>query len=85
VASSKLRNEINILGMGCWAMKIKWYPLILIGLVVLLTSSCVLTEGCYRKTQTEEPKFGPLESPFSEIIPSAEDLSLSIHFSLSLC
>jgi hypothetical protein len=62
-------------------MKIKWRPLILTGLVVLLASFCVLAGGCGRKTQTEEPKFGPLYSPFSEIIPSAEDLSLSLFIS----
>jgi hypothetical protein len=59
-------------------MKIKWHPLILTGLIVILASSCVLAGGCGRKTQTEEPKFGPLEPPFSEIIPSAEDLSLPL-------
>ncbi len=51
-------------------------------LVFLLASSVVLTSGCGQKTEVESPEVGPLESPFSEIIPTAEDLFIDL-FNLS--
>ncbi len=62
--------------------KPKWYSPLLIGLVLLLAGSVVLTSGCGQKTEIESPEVGPLESPFSEIIPTAEDLFVDL-FSLS--
>jgi hypothetical protein len=41
-----------------------------------LTSSCLIAAACGHKAEVEEPEIGPLESPFSEIIPSAEELLL---------
>ena len=61
--------------------KPRWYSFLLVGLVLLLVSSCLIAGGCGHKTEVEEPKSGPLESPFSEIIPSAEDLFLSLFIS----
>ncbi len=49
------------------------YSILLIGLVFLLASSVVLTSGCSHKT-SEVSK--PLEPPFSEIIPTREDVAL---------
>ena len=62
--------------------KPKWYSLLLIGLTLLLASSCMIAGGCGHKTEVEQPKLGPLESPFSEIIPTAEDLLIEL-FNLS--
>lgn len=57
--------------------KSKCYSITLIaGAVLLLVSSCLIGGGCGHKTEVEEPKLGPLESPFSEIIPSAKELML---------
>jgi len=50
-------------------------------LVFLLASSVVLTSGCANKTsKTSEVEVGPLESPFSEIIPNCEDLYCDLFF-----
>jgi len=62
-------------------VKTKSHSSLVVGLVLLLASLVVLTSGCGQKIEAEEPKLGPLESPFSEIIPSAEDLYLSLFIS----
>jgi len=53
-----------------------------VGLALLLASSVALWSGCGQKTEVESPEVGPLESPFSEIIPTAEDLFIDL-FNLS--
>lgn len=63
-------------------MKTKSYSIPVVGLVLLLGSSVVLTSGCGQKTEVESPEVGPLESPFSEIIPTAEELCIDL-FNLS--
>jgi hypothetical protein len=45
-----------------------------VGLLIVLVGSCVVVEACWPKEEIAQPKLGPLESPFDEIIPSAEDL-----------
>ena len=62
--------------------KIGRHPILLLGLVFLLASLVMLTSGCGQKTEVESPEVGPLESPFSEIIPTAEDLFIDL-FNLS--
>jgi len=55
--------------------KPKWYSILLLGLVLLLASSIALTNGCSPKTdEVEWTERTDLEPPFSEIIPTAEDL-----------
>jgi hypothetical protein len=62
--------------------KPKCYSILLIaGAVLLLVSSCLIDGGCWHNKEVEEPELGPLESPFSEIIPSAEDLFISPYYS----
>jgi len=57
-------------------MKTKLRP-ILIVLNLLLVSLIILVTGCSKNTiETNQPKYGPLEPPFSEIIPSAGNLTL---------
>jgi hypothetical protein len=65
--------------------KPKWHSILIRGLVLLLVSSCVVAGGCGYKTEVEEPELGPLESPFSAIIPSAEDLFIDLFFSPYHC
>jgi hypothetical protein len=44
------------------------------GLLVALLSLCVVVGACWHEEEAVQPKLGPLESPFNEIIPSAEAL-----------
>jgi len=53
--------------------KLKWYSFLLVGLLLLLASLVVLTSGCSHQAD-EVSK--PLEPPFSEIIPTREDIAL---------
>ncbi len=64
-------------------MKVKIYrhSILLVALFILLVSSCVIVGGCEYNTEVAEPKFGPLESPFNEIIPSAEDIVFIPYYS----
>ena len=55
--------------------KPRWYSILVVGLVLLLAASVVLTSGCEQKTEVESPAVGPLESPFGEIIPTREDIT----------
>ena len=55
--------------------KPKWYSILLLGLVFLLASSVVFTNGCSPNTdEVEWTERTTLEPPFSEIIPTGEDL-----------
>lgn len=56
-----------------------FYLFLLLGSALLLVSSCVITLGCEHKTEIEAPESGPLVTPFSEIIPSAEDIFFSTY------
>lgn len=53
--------------------KPRWCSISLLLLGLLLVSSCVIAGGYGNKTE-EETKLGPLEPPFTEIIPSAKEL-----------
>ena len=52
-----------------------WPKLIYAGLLIALVSSFVVFQACWHKQEVVQPQLGPLESPFNEIIPSAEVLS----------
>ena len=55
--------------------KPKWYSILLLGLVFLLASSVVFTNGCSPNTdEVEWTEKTTLQPPFSEIIPTGEDL-----------
>jgi hypothetical protein len=47
-----------------------------VGLLIVLVCSCVVVEACWHEKEVTKPELGPLESPFNEIIPSAEALLL---------
>jgi len=57
-------------------MKTKWHPILVVS-SFFLVSAIVLASGCSNNNiETNESKSGPLEPPFSEIIPSAGNLTL---------
>ena len=59
--------------------KHKLYSILVIGLALLLVGLGMITEGCGHRREIEEPKLGPLEAPFSEIIPDCEDLYCQLY------
>ena len=51
-----------------------WRKIIYTGLLLASVSSCVFVGGCEQEKEIVQPKRGPLQPPFSEVIPSAEDI-----------